>query len=175
MKLEQMSSSSKALKNGLSSVGVIYLVGFIITLFSQSILNNLDSKPYHIFLFMVLLFVWKILPFIPFLFIVYCLFRFLIPVRRVPIFILVLVIIILFFAYGRLIWQGEFLHMFQFHRPDYGIRQWWASETRDWHFSLASLIATFYFIWKTFYKKIAYQSQVDSLGLVQDNNEIQEG
>ena len=151
IKLNTMATASKSIINGIIAIGVIFPIGIILTAFSQSILHNLEVNPSGLFAVMMMLFIFKILPFVPFLIIVYFLCRFLIT--RLSVYLTMIVVIVLFFAYGYLIWNGEFLHTYQFDRPNYSFHRWLASEARDWHFSIASFISTLLFVWMTFYKK----------------------
>src|SRR5688500_14378372 len=99
---------------------------------------------------MMMLFFFKVVPFVPFLFIVYSLCRFL--VGRASVYVVLTLIVVLFLLYGYLIWRGEFFYIYQFDRPNYSFRKWWAVETGELHFNIASFVSTFYFVWMTFYR-----------------------
>src|SRR5687768_8036158 len=104
-----MKTSSKALFYGGITLGLIYAIGIIITLFSQNILNNLEFNPSGLLVVMMMLFIFNVAPFIPFLFVVYFLCRVLVP--RASVYVVLAIVMVLFFVYGYLIWSGEFLHI----------------------------------------------------------------
>jgi hypothetical protein len=153
----QSKLSSRAFKYGLISLGLIYLIGFIITAFSQGVLNNLEWDPYGLSMFVVLLFFWKILPLIPFFIVVYFIGKYLVINRELSMAVTLPVIIVLFILYGILIWGGEFFHWMQFNRTNFEFKKWLSSETRDFHVDSGSLFAVLFFVWMTFYRGNIHQ------------------
>lgn len=145
--------TKRALKYGLISVGLIYAIGFSITMISEIINDLFVFEIPSVLLIMLMLFVYKILPFIPLLILIFFICDYLINKKKVGFAMIFIIVGVLFFVYSKLVWGGEFFSIHRLINPGYTFSQWWTAETINWHFSTASLIATIYFVWMTFYRK----------------------
>lgn len=147
-----MHNTKKALKYGLISIGLIYVIGFSITLITENFNDLFAFNISSILLTMLVLFVYKILPFIPLLLLLFFVCNYLVTKNKIGFPIIATIVLVLFIVYGVLVWGGEFFSLHRLKDPGYTFSQWWTSETINWHFSIASFIATIYFVWMTFFR-----------------------
>lgn len=144
-------NTKKVLKYGLISVGLIYVIGFSITLISEAFKDLFAFNISGIMLFMFILFAFKILPFLPFMLLIYFVCNYLVNRKKIGFPSVAAIVTLLFVIYGVLLFDGEFFSLFRVNKG-YTFSQWWEAETINWHFSTASLIASICFVWMTFYR-----------------------
>lgn len=85
--------------------------------------------------------------FLPFYGITYWILRFFRPRLQLSSWALILVVVVLYFVYGYLCYGKQFWHLSYLGNTNKNIYNWLASEHKDLHFSIASLLSTFLYIY----------------------------
>ena len=98
-----------------------------------------------------LLILTRILPMIPFLLILYIIGKVFVFKIKLSCGLIIFLLIVNYLFLGFIFFGGNFWQLHYFYNSDFNVLSWFKSEQRDWFFSIASLLGTIYFVWKSFY------------------------
>ncbi len=134
---------------------------FLITIFHPIFFSDDSSYKISEPLFVYYLFknpvfvhiiVLRIIPFILFFIIIYFIIKYLFSKPLIQYYKIMLIVLPLYVLYGYLAYGGEFWQINEISRNTFSLTTWLKSETREYHFSLSSLLSTIFFVWISFYR-----------------------